>query len=133
MGDELYGVSISKVKEIIKMVDIRGLQRAPGYVEGMANIRGELYIIYNLRKKLGMEARDFDENTRIVLITGRKIGFIVDEINEIIRLNTADIEVTNIPSEIKDESIEGIGKANGSIIVLLSLNGFVDCREGTVL
>ena len=86
LGDELYGVDIMDVKEIVKIQNVRPIPNAPFYVEGIINLRGEVIPIINLHKrfyikKMAKASDDEigeDEGGFIILdIEGNKIGIII--------------------------------------------------------
>lgn len=84
-GEE-YGVEISKVKEIVKMAPITWVPEMPNFIEGIYNLRGELIGILDVRKRFGMEPKEYDEDTCIIVIIGKGdlglLGLIVDAVRE---------------------------------------------------
>ncbi|MHB8062879.1 MAG: chemotaxis protein CheW [Ruminiclostridium sp.] len=130
MGTQVYGVSIAEAKEIIKMEEITFIPKAPEYIEGMLNIRGDVYVIFNMRKKLATGNIQLDENAKIILANNRKIGFIVDEISEIIKIEEKDIEAkVGMPFGIGQDFIKGIAKINGNIIIVLNLANILSVQD----
>ena len=55
LSEELYGIDIMDVKEIVRVQDIRPLPNAPGYIEGLFNLRGEIIPIINLHKRFHLK------------------------------------------------------------------------------
>ena len=68
IGPEEFGVDITKVQEINRMVDITKVPQAPEFVEGVINLRGKVIPIIDLRKRLGVAHQDDDKNTRIIVV-----------------------------------------------------------------
>ncbi len=89
IGEEEFGVDILKVQEINRMVEITRVPNAPEYVEGVINLRGKVLPIIDLRNRLKMPPKEYDKNTRIVVVEleSKVIGFIVDSVNEVLRIN----------------------------------------------
>ena len=67
LAQEHYGIDIMAVEEIIRMVDITPVPRAPAFVEGIINMRGRVIPIVDLRKKLNVRVSENNESTRIVV------------------------------------------------------------------
>ena len=126
LGDERYGVETSQVKEIIRVEEITSIPNAPDYVEGVINLRGQITTIINLRKRFGMEPKPIDNNTRIIVVEFENavIGMMVDTVNEVKYLSTADIEA--LPSIItaREEAkfLKGVGKLPDGLLIMIDLN-----------
>jgi len=106
LSDEQFGVEILCVREIIRVVSITRVPRAPGFVEGIINLRGEVIPVIDLRKRLNLESRKFDNSTRLIVVelNDQQIGFIVDSVSQVLRVPADAIEeppemVTGIDSE----------------------------------
>ena len=126
LGNERYGVDISQVREIIKPTQITRIPNAPDFVEGVINLRGQITTIINLRKRFGLEPKPIDNNTRIIVVeyNNAVIGMMVDTVNEVKYLSTADIEA--LPSIItaREEAkfLKGVGKLPDGLLILIDLN-----------
>ena len=93
LGEELYGVNIMDVKEIVKIQSVRPIPNAPYYVEGIINLRGEIIPIINLHKRFHIKKMDVSEDSLadendggfiILDIEGNKIGIIIDRIARVV-------------------------------------------------
>ena len=126
LGNERYGVETSQVKEIIRVEEITAIPNAPDFVEGVINLRGQITTIVNLRKRFGMEPRNVDNDTRIIVFDhgGNTVGMMVDTVTEVRYLSTDDID--ELPSMItaRDESkfLKGVGKLPDGLLILVDLN-----------
>jgi len=130
LGKESYGVSITNVKEIIEMKSLYAIPEAPGYIEGMLNIRGEVHVIFNIRKKFGMNDGEYSTNPKIVLVNEKKVGFIVDEVSKILNIEKENIE--NVDAVLKGfdkKYIDGIAKIEEEIIIILNLCKILSIRD----
>ena len=74
IGEEEFGVDILSVQEIIRMMDITKVPRAPDFVEGVINLRGKVIPIIDLRRRFGLSTRDHDKHTRIIVIEINNMG-----------------------------------------------------------
>jgi purine-binding chemotaxis protein CheW len=124
LDNEEFGVDILKVQEINKMVDITRIPNAPPFVEGVINLRGKIIPIVDLRKRLGFDGRSFDKSTRIIVVEldGTVLGFIVDSVSEVLRISAGIVEPPPpLVSGIESEYIEGVGKLDNRLLILLEL------------
>lgn len=122
---EEYGVDILKVREINKMMQLTKVPNSPYYVEGVINLRGKIIPVVDLRTKLGMTKREYDKNTRIIVVEveEKTLGFIVDQVSEVLRIPKS---VTEAPPElvsgVDSEYITSVGKLDDRLLILLDLN-----------
>lgn len=93
IGGEDYAVDIMRVREIIHPLPITPVPRAPASVEGVVRLRGEVIPVLDVRKRLGLPAAAATRRTRFLVVTvaRRRIGLVVDEVCEVIRIPRSDI------------------------------------------
>lgn len=124
IGEEEFGIDILKVHEINRMMNITKVPNAPHYVDGVVNLRGRVIPVINLRIKLQMQRKEYDRNSRIIVVElgGKTIGFIVDEVSEVLRI---PMNITEKPPEmvagINSAFITAIGKLDDRLLILLDL------------
>lgn len=124
LENEEFGVDILKVQEINKMMNITKIPNAPSFIEGVINLRGKIIPIIDLRKRLGFYNRGYDKSTRIIVVEldGLVLGFIVDSVSEVLRIPGNTIEPPpSIVAGIESDYIEGVGKLNDRLLILLEL------------
>lgn len=124
LGEE-YCVDIMNVVEIIRMQEITKLPDAPRFVEGVINLRGKIIPVIDLKKRFNLKEDETSEDTRIVITNadGKIVGFIVDNVTEVLRLNENDIEaLDNVTVGIDKDYILGIGKLDKRMLIMLDLN-----------
>ena len=130
---EDFGVEINSVQEIIRMVNITEIPRAPPYVKGLINLRGHIIVVINLSTIMRAQSKEVDANVRIIVtdVGGTVMGFIVDSVSEVIRMPGKSIEPTPsiITSKIRSEYIRGVGKINERLLILLNLNKMLSSEE----
>lgn len=137
IGNEEYGIDIMKVVEIVLHQEIRQVPDTPHYIEGIINLRGEIHPIYNIRTRFKMPDKVADEHTKIIVIrtVERNIGFIVDNVSEI--LSIADDDVQSAPSIVNTTSegryIQGVAKQGNRMIVLLDVDKLVSENDYQVM
>jgi purine-binding chemotaxis protein CheW len=132
IGKEEFGVDILKVQEIIKIISITKVPNSPHFVEGVINLRGRVIPIIDLRVRLGLEKIAHTNDTRIVVVdlVGNTVGFIVDEVNEVLRISKS---ITEAPPElvtgIDSDYITAVGKLEDRILILLDLEKILSQDE----
>ena len=132
LGSEEYGVDISQVQEIIRMVEITHVPRAPHFMEGVINLRGQLIPIVDLRTRFGMPRSEQTKATRIVVteIGSKRVGIVVDSVSEVLNIPLENVE--NAPDMIAGvgtEYIQGVGKVGERLIILLDLTMVMSAEE----
>ncbi len=124
LGTEEYGVDIAQVQEIIRMVEITHVPRAPRFMEGVINLRGQLIPIIDLRTRFGMSRIDATKSSRIVVtdIGTKRVGMIVDSVSEVLNIPIENIEdAPEMIAGIGTEYIQGVGKVGDRLIIMLDL------------
>jgi len=124
LGSEEFGVDIMCVQEIIRIPPITRVPKAPDYVEGVINLRGNVIPVVSLRKRFGMgEAEDSDLSRIIVLQVQNKVfGIRVDAVTEVLRLDTEAIEPPPpVALGMDAHYIRGVGKIGERLLILLNL------------
>lgn len=131
LANEEYGLPITKVQEINRLVAVTKLPKTPSFMEGIINLRGRIIPVIDLRKRFSMAITDHDDDTRIIVveISGQIVGVMVDAVTEVVRLSTLNIDPP--PSSVaKDASyINGVGKINNRLIVLLNIDKILTEKE----
>jgi purine-binding chemotaxis protein CheW len=127
VNDELFGVPMSSVREIIRMPSVVHVPLSPPSLEGLANLRGRVLPIIDLRVAFKLDRAEHSESTRVIITDcGTLVGFTVDRVASVISVERERIEdATRIESTIDTTLITGIVKPNGSgntqMVVLLDL------------
>lgn len=132
LGTEEYGVAITKVQEIIRMQEITRVPQMPDFIEGVINLRGRIIPVIDLRKRFELNVTERTVMTRIIVIDveGRTLGIVVDAVSEVMRLPTDQIEPPPpVVAGIGREYLQGVGKAQGRLIILLDLDKILSTHE----
>ena len=136
IGEEEFGVDILSVQEIIRMMDITKVPRAPDFVEGVINLRGKVIPIIDLRRRFGLSTRDHDKHTRIIVIeiNNMIVGFVVDSVSEVLRIPSNTVEPPPpVVSGLESEYISGVGTLEDRLLILLDLDRLLSGEERDVL
>lgn len=125
-GDEQFGIDIKYVDNIVRMQRITRVPNVQSYIKGVINLRGEVIPVVSIRLKMGLQEDEITKTTRIIIVrldNGEVIGMLVDEVKEVVTLETSQIEKVSYDSkEDKINYLSGVGKDKGELISLLDLN-----------
>ena len=131
--NEEFAIDILSVQEIIRLMDITKIPKAPSFIEGVINLRGEVIPIIDLRKRLRLGDFLNDKNTRIVVVqlNNRHVGFMVDSVKEVLRISE---DVIDTPPPIlackEQEFLNGVAKLpNDRLIMLLGIQSLFSSDE----
>ncbi|MBR2142450.1 chemotaxis protein CheW [Anaerovibrio sp.] len=121
LGEEVYGIDIRVVIEIIGIQKITVVPEVPDYVRGIINLRGKIIPVVDMRLRFRRDFREYTDRTCIVVIevNGVLIGLIVDGVSEVLDITENDVVP---PPELKasqNKYIRGIGKTEGGVVLLL--------------
>jgi purine-binding chemotaxis protein CheW len=129
---EEFGVEILRVQEIIRLVDITRVPHAPAFVEGVINLRGRIVPVVDLRKRFRLAARPADKDTRIIVVelVDRVVGFMVDSVREVIRVDRTLIEPPpELAMGIDAHYITGVAKLEDRLLIMLDLDEVLTSDE----
>ncbi|MDR0322519.1 MAG: chemotaxis protein CheW [Treponema sp.] len=136
LGEELYGVNIMDVKEIVRVQAIRAIPNAPTYVEGIFNLRSEIIPIINLHKRFHLRKLVSSEEDEllsgfiIVDIDGMKLGIIIDRISRVVTVEEGDIQPPpQMFSGIGAEYIQGVVRQEEGYLIILDIRDLFNPKE----
>jgi len=136
LGEELYGVNIMDVKEIVRVQAIRPIPNAPTYVEGIFNLRSEIIPIislhkrFHIRKLVTSEEDELLSGFIIVDIDGMKLGIIIDRISRVVTVEKDEIQPPpQMFSGIGAEYIEGVVRQEEGYLILLNIRDLFNPKE----
>lgn len=97
LAGKRYALDIHLVREIVVMLPITPIPRAPAYISGVLNLRGEITNVINLNELLGVKDKTIRKDQKIIVLVpqaagGNNVGIIVDDVSSVIQVPEADIE-----------------------------------------
>ena len=133
-SDEIYGISIKYVNEIIVLSQITKVPETQDYLIGLINLRGKIIPVIDVRIRFGKEPLEYNDRTCVIVIDVKStvIGLIVDAIDEVAAF--AENEITPPPS-VSDLAMQakkyvfGIGRVNGEVKLLLDPDKLINDPE----
>jgi len=136
LGEELYGVNIMDVKEIVRVQAIRAIPNAPTYVEGIFNLRSEIIPIINLHKRFHLRKLVSSEEDEllsgfvIIDIDGMKLGIIIDKISRVVTIEHEEIQPPpQMFSGIGAEYIQGVVRQESGYLIILDIRDLFNPKE----
>jgi purine-binding chemotaxis protein CheW len=134
LRDEEFGVEIGQVREIVRIPEITKVPEAPGFIEGVINLRGEVIGIIDLAKEFELSSLPkLEKSARIVVAETEEktFGMIVDEVPEVIKIPKDQIEAAPemVQSKIKTDYIRGVGKVGNRLLILIDLTKILEPGE----
>ena len=125
LGDEQFAVEAESVREILDVVPITHVPNAPDFVSGLINVRGRVVPLADMRVMFDMDRLEPDEDTRIVVMEvdmeGEPtiVGILADKVHDVTTIEAASIEeAPRVGMRWRPEFVRGIGKRNGSFIII---------------
>lgn len=131
VNDEEYGVDILKVREINRTIAVTRVPNAPEHIDGVINLRGKVIPVIDLRTRFGLPRKSHDNNTRIIVVEldGRILGFVVDSVQKVLRLDSAFTEsAPGVVNSTQAQYIRGVAKHEDRLIILLNIEGLLSAE-----
>lgn len=136
LGEELYGVNIMDVKEIVRLQNVRVIPNAPYYVEGIIKLRSEIIPIIDLHKRFNIQSTSKPEDIEmeggfiILDIEGSKIGIIIDKVERVVTIKEEEVkEPPQMLSGIGNEYIEGVVREDHGYLIMLNTRKLFNASE----
>lgn len=132
VGTEQYGVDIRKVREVIRLGEVTPLPRAPSFVKGVVNLRGDVIPVIDLREKLGFAGpRDAAEEMVIVVeIAEKLVGMIVDTVSHVVRVGPGQMEPAPLwLGGLTGDYMAGVVRLPDRLIVVLHVEAILTSGE----
>ena len=136
LGEELYGIDIMDVKEIVRVQAIRAIPNAPVYVEGIFNLRSEIIPIINLHKRfhlkrmLSSEEDELLSGFVIIDIDGMKLGVIIDRVSRVVTIEREDVQPPpQMLTGIGAEYIRGVVRQEHGYLIILNIRDLFNPKE----
>ncbi len=121
LGDELYGIDIRVVIEIIGILPITGVPEVPDYVRGIINLRGKIIPVVDMRLRFGRPFRAYTDRTCVIVIEAEDVlvGLIIDGVSEVLDIPSEQVVPPPKLKAAQNRYVRGIGKLAEDKVVLL--------------
>lgn len=132
IGEELYGVDVTSVQEIIGMTQITHMPNSVSFMKGVINLRGSVVPVIDMRMKFRMKEKEYDAFTVIIIVEVRErlVGMIVDSVSDVVKVPLNSIQDTpHFTSKIQTDFIAGIGQIEENLIIMLDVDAVMTSDE----
>ncbi len=140
IGHEMYGLEISKIQEVIKIMDITRIPKMPESIRGVINLRGKVIPVVELRTKFNLGVETECDRACIVVVqitrNDRQVamGIIIDEILEVRNIEENQLEeAPSFGTDINTDFIFGIGKLGKNVVILLDIENVLSQGELNII
>jgi purine-binding chemotaxis protein CheW len=140
LGDELFAINVSQVREVLEVPQITKVPTAPEYMRGVVNVRGQATPVVDLRVRFGLPKGADTVHTRIIVMEleldgeATVLGGIADSVHEVIELDPSNV---NPPPRIamrwRTDFIQGMGRRGDDFIIILDVNAVFSSEELAVV
>jgi len=131
VGQEVFGVPIHLVHEIVRVPEITSVPDSPGCVQGVINLRGKIVSVVDLRRRFGAKEIKANKKNRILVteVGGKLVGLIVDSASEVLKIPENEIELPPVFDQGEGNYVTGVGKLHGRLVILIDLNKILQKGE----
>jgi purine-binding chemotaxis protein CheW len=131
LGGEEYGIDIQKVQELRGYDSVTRIANAPDYIRGVANLRGTIVPIIDMRIKFALGAPSYDQFTVVVIlnIDGRVIGMVVDSVSDVVTLGVEQIKPPPEMSVALGTNLIGLGAIDNRMLILIDIERLMASPE----
>jgi len=125
LEDEIYGIDVMQVREVLRSIEISPVPGAPPWVLGIINLRGNVVSIVDTRSRFGLPPRDVDDASRILILeaSDHVVGFLVDSVREVAELRPEEMEsAPDTGSGDASRFICGLSNRKDGLLILVDAN-----------
>ncbi len=136
ISNEEFGIEIRSVREIIGIQKITIVPEMSHFVKGVINLRGKIIPVMDIRLKFGIQEREYDERTTIIVVHINEVdvGLIVDSVSEVIDIAHTDIELPSMTAGGNENKyVKAFGKVTEKVIIILDTAKLLFGQELTMI
>ena len=132
LENEVSGVNVMQVQEVLRYTEIAPVPGAPDYVLGIINLRGNVVTVIDTRLKFGLMPAEVTDSSRIIIIEAEKqvVGILVDSVAEVVYLKASEIDpAPSVGTEESARFIQGVSNRKEDLLILVDLNKLLSDNE----
>jgi purine-binding chemotaxis protein CheW len=139
LQEELYGIELFSVKELIRIPDVSRIPGMPDYVKGVINLRSKIIPVIDLRLRFGLVEKAYNDRTSVIIVEIPKdnemqlCGFVADTAKEVLKISSENISPPDCLQLDGIEYLKGIGNVDGDLIRLLNADRIIAPDEQELL
>ncbi|MCW7489954.1 chemotaxis protein CheW [Leptospira meyeri] len=136
ISEELFGLGILYIKEIIEFESVTHVPMMPEYIPGVINLRGNVVPVIDLNMRFYRRKTETNRKTCIIITEIKleneiiDVGLLVDAVNEVVDIAPESIEEPpSFGSKIRLDFIQGLGKLENKFVIILKVNQILELSE----
>ncbi|MFO7955098.1 chemotaxis protein CheW [Thioalkalivibrio sp.] len=132
LAEETYAIDVLQVQEVLKVTEIAPVPGVPDYILGIINLRGNVVTVIDARRRMGLDDRESDEASRIVIIDvdNQNVGILVDSVSEVVRISPDAVEpAPEVGNDDSSRFIQGVTSTEEGLTILVDLNKLLSDEE----
>lgn len=132
LQEELYGINVMQVQEVLRVTEIAPVPGSPSYVLGIINLRGNVVTVIDTRIRFGLDPVEVNDQSRIVIIESEKqvVGMLVDSVAEVVELRMSEIDsAPNVGNDETSRYIQGVATRDNTLLIVVDLNKLLTDEE----
>ncbi|WP_411822791.1 chemotaxis protein CheW [Leptospira sp. 'Mane'] len=132
--EELFGLGILHIKEIIEFESVTNVPMMPDYIPGVINLRGNVVPVLDLNMRFYKRKTEIGRRTCIVItevslgMESLDVGLLVDSVEEVLDINSIE-NAPSFGSKIKLDFVQGLGKIENGFVILLKIDQVLNLEE----
>ncbi|ASV10967.1 MULTISPECIES: chemotaxis protein CheW [Leptospira] len=135
VNEEIFGIDILKIHEILKPVSITRIPNGGDYILGVINLRGEIIPIIDLKQVFGIGYSDIIPSTRIIVVVQgeKRAGILVDTVRQVVKIQYDKVSNTTDDLTLNYSSlIESVSQADETLILNLNLSVLINFEQEAI-
>ena len=136
LDQEIYGIDIFKIREVIHLQKISLIPNAPRFMEGVIKVRNQIIPVVDLKKRLGLQGNKEDKQRIVILdLDDQLLGVIVDDISKVLKIDSRDYEVLpdTITGDGEKACISQLAKTEDGLVIIISPEHILSRKEKKTL
>lgn len=128
LNSEIYGIKVKKIREVLRVGDIRKVEGAPKNVLGVINVRGIIVTVVDTRISYNIETKTVDDLSRIIIVElgDEIVGMMVDSVIEVKDIPEVKFEPISATKEGASKYIQAIAHFQDKVIILIDVENMFD-------
>jgi len=140
LGEEYYAIAVLKIREIVRLMPITAIPQMPDYVRGVANLRGKIIPVTDLRARFSLPVVESTDQACIIVVQARRadgqsslMALLVDGVDEVLNIGASDIEdMPDFGACVSNNYILGIARTRDLVVALLDIDRVVGSDTASI-
>jgi purine-binding chemotaxis protein CheW len=132
LGDEIYGIDVLQVQEVLRITEISPVPGSPDYVLGIINLRGNVVTVIDARNRFGLPPKEIDDASRIIVVDAfeKVVGLLVDNVSEVAYVPNSQIEAApNVGTDDGNKCVSGVSNREGELLIMVDLAKLINAEQ----